>query len=187
MLPEVERAASHMAGWSRAWGIAGGWALDLWRGEVSREHHDVDVAVLRDDQLALRAHLAGWQWNVIDRRAARPWLDGDPLTPPLHELVAARDGETIEVLLNDRVGDDWAFRRNPAVRRELRHAFVETACRVPVLAPEIVLLYKAKQPRTIDEADFRVHAPHLPAPSRRWLAEALATAHPQHPWLAALT
>ena len=158
-----------------------------------RSHHDVDVAVLRDDQLALRARLAGWQWTLIERGAARPW-GGEQVVLPVHELVAAKrieageapSDDSIEILLNERIGDDWVFRRDPRVRRALSRAFVEAACGVPVLAPEIVLLYKAKRTRPIDEADFAACAPALPQEARAWLAGALAICAPEHPWLAAL-
>lgn len=33
------------------WGIAGGWALDLHLGKQSRAHDDIDVIILRDEQL----------------------------------------------------------------------------------------------------------------------------------------
>ncbi|HSN25400.1 MAG TPA: hypothetical protein VLT45_03920 [Kofleriaceae bacterium] len=177
MLPDaVERVARAFAGWDRAWGIAGGWALDAWRGVVSREHHDVDVAVLRDDQHALRVIGGDWQW--IEGGVAHPW-HGEPLALPIHELVAPG----LEVLLNERDGDDWVYRRDARIRRPLARAFLETAWGIPVLAPEIVLLYKSKRPRAVDEADFAASAGGLAADARAWLAAALGR---EHPWHAAL-
>lgn len=32
------------------WWIAGGWAIDLFLGESTREHSDIDVLILRKDQ-----------------------------------------------------------------------------------------------------------------------------------------
>ncbi len=55
--------------------------------------------------------------------------------------------------------------------------------RRPVLAPEIVLLYKAKSPAAKDEADFRASYPALDEPRRRWLLAALELCHPANPWL----
>ena len=57
---------------------------------------------------------------------------------------------------------------------------------IPVLAPEIVLLYKAKAPRPKDETDFRNALAAMSPNARRWLRRALETAHPGHPWVAAL-
>jgi hypothetical protein len=38
------------------WAVAGGWAIDLWLGEQTREHHDIEVMVARRDQH--KVHLA---------------------------------------------------------------------------------------------------------------------------------
>jgi hypothetical protein len=54
----------------------------------------------------------------------------------------------------------------------------------PYLRPEVQLLYKAKQRRAKDEADFAAVAPLLDPDPRRWLRAALARIHPSHPWLA---
>ncbi|MDX1534072.1 MAG: hypothetical protein R3291_00440, partial [Thermoplasmata archaeon] len=42
------------------WFIAGGWAIDLHVGRITRSHEDAEIAVLRRDQKALRDHLEGW-------------------------------------------------------------------------------------------------------------------------------
>ncbi|HEX2021225.1 MAG TPA: amino acid transporter, partial [Candidatus Thermoplasmatota archaeon] len=44
------------------WWIAGGWALDLFRGAASRPHDDLDVAILRDDERTFRAVLSGFEF-----------------------------------------------------------------------------------------------------------------------------
>jgi hypothetical protein len=38
-------AAARLAGVDVPWAVAGGWALDLFRGEVTREHSDLEIAV----------------------------------------------------------------------------------------------------------------------------------------------
>jgi hypothetical protein len=50
----------------------------------------------------------------------------------------------------------------------------------------VVLLYKAKAPRPADEQDFEAVRAALPAAQREWLRAALATVHPDHPWLGRL-
>ncbi len=57
---------------------------------------------------------------------------------------------------------------------------------IPYLAPEIQLLYKAKQPRPKDEADLARTLPYLDPESHQWLTQALALVHPGHPWLTRL-
>ena len=56
----------------------------------------------------------------------------------------------------------------------------------PALAPEIALLYKGKLMQPKDESDFAAAAPQLSASARNWLRDALALAHPGHPWIGSL-
>jgi hypothetical protein len=42
------------------WWVAGGYAIELAVGHRYREHADVDIALLRRDQLAVRRLLDGW-------------------------------------------------------------------------------------------------------------------------------
>ena len=39
------------------WWIAGGWAIDLFLGKKSRGHLDIDVLILRKDQMIIHKHL----------------------------------------------------------------------------------------------------------------------------------
>jgi putative ABC transport system permease protein len=49
------------------WFVAGGWALDLFLGRVTRPHHDVDIALFREDQRQLRSHfIAGRDFDIRD-------------------------------------------------------------------------------------------------------------------------
>ena len=43
--------------------LFGGWAVDLWCGRVTREHHDVDVAVLLSDRPAIHDLLVEQGWT----------------------------------------------------------------------------------------------------------------------------
>lgn len=160
------------------WGIAGGWALDLFLGRETRPHHDVDVAVLRRDLTALRGALPRWTWTRAVRGRPgerRDLAAGELVEPPDHEVYATSpDGATrLEILLNDAAGDVWVYRRDPRVTLALRQTFLRSAGGVPYLAPEIVLLFKSKRPRPIDRADRDLVLPHLGARRRAWLDEAL--------------
>jgi hypothetical protein len=178
-------AASCLARLGVPWAFAGGWALDLWSGSVTREHLDVDIALYRADQAALRPALPGWTFEVVARGARRVWPEGEWLALPIHEVHAVspvRIDPVLEFLLNEREGTDWVFRRNPAVRRPLSQAIVDTSLGFHVLAPEIVLLFKAQAPRPVDEQDFAAVLPRLGVERRAWLSRALALCHPDHPW-----
>jgi hypothetical protein len=186
---EIDEVAA-ILGSFRSWVVAGGWALDLAIGRVTRPHADVDVAVFRDDQAALRAALPGWRFQVAAGGVLVPWEPGAWLGLPVHEVHARpREGATgrpLEFLLAEREGADWVYRRDPAVRLPLARALREVQGGVRVLAPEVVLLYKSKAPRPVDEADFRAARPLLDADARTWLRAALLRGAPGHPWASAL-
>lgn len=179
-------AASWMLGFRRPWCIAGGWALDLWLGQVTRFHSDVEVAVLRDHQIELRQYLAGWTFKIVamDKRLV-PWKESSQmLMLPVHELQATdRIGQKCEFLLNESDGIDWIYRRNFDVRMNLSKWTVRTGGGIPVLNPVIVLLYKSKNPREKDELDFRVAVERLDDDQRMWLRMALLRDDIDHPWL----
>lgn len=175
-----------MDGFPAPWGVAGGWAIDVFLGRVTRSHADVELAVFRQDQVLLYHHFAGWGFNkAIDRRR-EAWEEGEWLQLPIHELPARRataSSETIEFLLGERDADNWAYRRDPSIQMPVEQAFVRTGVDLPFLAPEIVLLFKSKLPREKDTADLVSTAPALDVRQRRWLVRAISAAEPEHPWL----
>jgi hypothetical protein len=57
---------------------------------------------------------------------------------------------------------------------------------VPSLAPEVVLLFKAKNARQRDEHDLDQTLPLLSADERAWLHDAITLVHPGHPWVTRL-
>ena len=188
--------------YDRPWWIAGGWALDLWLGRQTREHADIEIAIPRRDQLALRSFMSQFRFTQVmraDGSSAEQPLPADALVePPQHELHARRvtgaghDPLALmqcEVLLNEIDGGVWRYRRDQRVSLPLERLGGKNADGLPYLAPEVVLLYKAGLWRDgaplaqKDDADFSAVLPHLPSAARYWLREAIATAHPGHPWL----
>lgn len=172
------------------WWVAGGWAIDLFIGTQTRGHSDLDVAILRADQHLLYAHLESWDLRFVTGQHTPERWDGRTLEPPVHEVWARRAAEqdagwALEVLLNEHDGDQWVYRRDPAVRLSLAQLGHQRGD-VPFLCPEVVLLYKSKRPTANDEADLRVAEPHLSQAQRLWLQRALQMCAPHHPWLAML-
>jgi len=183
----VLQVADLMRGFPRPWYIAGGWAIDLFLGQTTREHEDVDVAILRKDQAELRTHLAPWAFEKVVEGQRFPWAESEWLDPPVHEVHSTSENRPpIEFLFNESTGATWRFRRNPAIMRRLDRIGMRTSAGVPFLAPEIVLLFKAKAPGAKDVQDFDFVQPRLKAEPRRWLKRALETCHPGHPWIARL-
>ena len=182
-------AAALLRDFPAPWCVAGGWALDLFLGQLTRPHADTDLALFREDQAQLHRQLTGWKLRKVIRGVLAEWPAGEWLYPPVHEIHAQSPDDptlTLEFLLNDRAGEQWVFRRDPAVRCPLRHVILDSAAGLPVLCPAVVLLYKAKQPRAIDEVDFRAARDRLAPERREWLRNALDHMHPDHPWTAEL-
>jgi aminoglycoside-2''-adenylyltransferase len=178
----IARAFSMMTNFDAPWGIAGGWAIDLFIGHQSRPHIDIDIAVMRADQQQLRSQLSGRVEKVVEHRRAK-WSPTEVLDLPVHEIhVTWGDGYQVELLLNeqDKEAREWVFRRDWRIRRPLAATF--TTSGVPHLSPEIVLLYKAKAPSPKDDADFHAALPHLREDQCLWLREALDVTAPGHRW-----
>ncbi len=176
-----------MRGYERPWWVGGGWALDLFLGRTTRPHGDLDVVVLRNDQGRLRQHFADWDVHVAHQGSLTPWC-GERLELPLHGLWARADPDgpwELEFLLMESDGERWLFRRDPRIALPLERAGLRRR-EIPYLAPEIPLLYKSKDPRDHDEADFAAVLPELPPDRRGWLRAAIESQEPSHPWLAEL-
>ncbi|NSC20197.1 amino acid transporter [Streptomyces albus subsp. chlorinus] len=172
------------------WWIAGGYAVELAVGHGFREHGDIDVLVLRRDQLAVQTALSGWEWWAADPPGTlRRWCPGETLPAGVHDIWC-RPGPAgpwrIQVMLDEAEEGTWISRGDRRVRRPLARLGRVAADGTPYLAPEVQLFYKAHRPRPRDERDFTEVLPVLDDEQRRWLAEALALVHGDHPWRARL-
>jgi Aminoglycoside-2''-adenylyltransferase len=178
---------------SRPWWVAGGWAIDLFLGQVTRDHEDLDVAILRKEELVFRSFLADWDRRTSvgeGRLDAVPLRTGAPV-PSDREVIWCRpsseSGWAFELLLSRTEGDDWLFKRNPAIRRRVDELGSATPDGVPFLRPEVALLFKAKAMRARDRDDFEGVVGELaPEARRRWLRDALVATHPSHEWIGRL-
>ena len=177
--------------------ICGGWAIDLYLGRMTREHRDVDVLILRRHQSRLHESLDGWTMKKIvphpeglaNRGTLADWRPGERLELPVHQINLYRRGETelaFQVMLAESNDGEWIFRRNPDVRMPISRMGFYPLWGLPYLAPEIVLLFKAKHLETRDRIDFSNALPALSADARRWLRDAIEKTHPGHEWLNAL-
>jgi Aminoglycoside-2''-adenylyltransferase len=189
----IQAYADMMRGYAGPWYVAGGWAIDLFLGRVTREHADLEVAVLRRDQEVLRAHMAGWRLHKAVQQdgagAWVPWVADERLELPIHQVMAQRDdGEPreVEFFLVEAADGQWRFRRNQAIRRPEAEMGAMSSRGIPIVAPEIMLAYKAKATRPKDEHDFTLAHELLSADQRAWLKATLSVCHPDHPWIARL-
>lgn len=149
----------------------------------------MDIAILAEDQLALRDFLAdGWLLNghdPFDDDSTTQW-DGHTLIVPAH-IHARGHGFELDVQLERVDGAEWVLREQPRLTMPLDRAVIDSAWGVPILTPEAALFFKsAADRRAHDEADFATVAPLLAADARRWLRDAIAATDPAHAWIAAL-
>lgn len=133
------------------WWIAGGYAIELAAGRQIREHGDIDVLVLRPDQLAVQHVLPSWQWYTADPPGTlRPWRQGEQLPAGVHDIWC-RPGPVqawqLQVMLDESCAGHWVSRRDRRIRRPIDSIGAVTANGILYLAPEIQLFYKAKDPR----------------------------------------
>jgi hypothetical protein len=182
----VPETAALFAAVAAPWWIAGGWAIELAAGRPLREHSDIDVLLLRRDQLAAQDALPGWEWWAADPPGTlRPWRTGQRLPDAIHDIwcrPGPDDPWRVQIMLDESDGPDWVSRRGAHIRRPIPDLGRTTPDGIPYVAPEVQLLYKAKQVRPKDEADFTAILPLLTDRERGWLHAALTTTYGPHPW-----
>jgi aminoglycoside-2''-adenylyltransferase len=182
--PDVVAAA--LASMPVPWAVAGGWAIDLHVQAETRPHDDIEIAVCRDHMEVVAACLGELDWFGVGDGRAWPLADAPE---DLHQTWGRdryRHRWRLDVFREPWDGQDWVFRRDPRVRRPLAEAIEFSPETIPYLAPEIVLLFKAKALTEKDEADLAVTLPMLTRHQIEWLRTALEIVHPKHQWTARL-
>jgi hypothetical protein len=187
---EPFRIAQLMRDFHQPWSFCGGWAIDLLLGEQTRQHKDIDIAILRQHQLDARSYLMarGWTLEKAHKGKLSPWTGDEFVQLPVHAIWCKNpdyNPSFLEILLNESEGDYFCFRRERSITLELNQVFVRSGIGLPVLAPEVVLLYKAKEAES-NEADFCNGLPLLNDKQRKWLRQSLLRLYPEHKWLSAL-
>jgi hypothetical protein len=187
--PTLESIATLLGPLEIPWGFCGGWAIDLFLNRITRSHKDVDVAILRTDQRLIFDFLRQRGWLLEQAVAGKlyPFQEDEFLTLPIHTIWCQKANYRpafLEVLLNESGQDQFVFRRERSIRCQLEEAFSISPSGFPILAPEIVLLYKSSAPSTLsNRLDFQSALPLLSTQKRRWLIQALHTLSPEHVWL----
>jgi hypothetical protein len=173
-----------------AWGVAGGYAVELFLGRSIRAHDDIDIVVFRDDRQHLYRWLDDWHLYAADPPGTlRLWTAGEWLKPGIHDIWGYErraQAWQLQVMLMETDGAEWVSRRHPLIRGPKSEMLVSYQG-IPCVRIEVQLLYKAKGNRAKDRQDFQACVPLLSAEARAWLMDALRLAHPEgHAWLDAL-
>ena len=169
------------------WAVAGGWAIDLWLGEQTREHHDIEVAIRRADQRTMRQALdKTWELYCLDPPGS-DWRrrSGGRIEQPAFQLQARSALGEFDVFLETVDDSEWQYRRDSRVRRPLLDVTTMTPSG-PVVRPEVQLLYMATSDELKNADEFSHAAPRLDVDTRAWLKRHLTIAHPDHAWLGVL-
>lgn len=174
------------------WYVAGGWALDLCRGEQTREHNDLEVAVPAAEFGDVRRALAGYEFEAVGD--GRLWPVDSPAFARtfqtwLSEPDPARPGGRVyrlDVFREPAARGHWMCRCDEQIKLPYPRVIRHSPSGIPYLAPELALLFKARHPQLKDEADFAGIVPLLTAQARGWLRRTLGRVHPDHPWIESL-
>lgn len=187
---DLDGARAFFDGFDRPWWLVGGWALEAFT-DAPREHEDIDVSLLACDVPALREFVGDrWHlWTITDG-ALRPMNDHYPDLPEPDAQIWVRREATSPWVMDVPVTPDvdglWQNKRLPDHVVPLDDVTWLTDDGVRVLAPEIVLLFKARLDRTKDRRDLQQALPMLSDEQRTWLRDGVRRLWPEHPWLARL-
>jgi hypothetical protein len=182
------QVAARLAGVSAPWCVVAGWALDLFVGEQTREHDDIEIAVPRAAFGEVAAALHEYEWDVVG--AGTVWPHADAADHPGLHQTWLRDPSTgryhLDVFREPHDGDRWICRRDNAITLPYTELIENGPAGIPYVIPEVALLFKAKARRAKDDIDFARVLPLLPQYRIARLSEWLTRLHPRHEWLAAL-
>ena len=171
------------------WWIAGGYAVELAIGRSFRAHGDIDVLVLRQHHQAVRELFAAWDCWASEGQL-RPWPRGEILKLGIHDIWCRENPEgpwRLQIMLDESNETNWYSRRDSRVALPLAEFGNLSSGAIPYLKPEVIVFYKAKNPRSKDELDFTALLPVLSEAQRQWAAQSIRlTCGDQHPWLVLL-
>jgi hypothetical protein len=180
-----DEVVERLAGVDVPWAFAVGWALDLFRGSVTRTHEDIEVAIPAAAFSLVRDACAPNEFDVVGGGLRWP-LSNERALAVMHQTWL-RDPATgvyrLDVFREPHEGSTWICRREPSLRRPYSQLVRRTAEGLPYVAPDVVLLFKARWMRPKDGQDFEGVLPLLDAESRSWLVTALSLVHPGHEWI----
>ena len=183
----VEKVALLLRDLRCEWYVCGGWAIDLFLGRVTRAHKDIDISIARARQLEVRDYLKtrGWSFEKAHDGKLTPWEEGEVLSLPFHAIWCrngAHEPDFVELMLDEIDDGRFTFRRDSSVTLPRGRMSFETESGVPVLAPELVLLYKSSATEEYAD-DFRNASGALGAEARAWLKDALVKVYGRHAWM----
>ena len=171
----------------RPWCIVGGWALDVWQGQQTRTHEDLEFTILREDFPVFREALGPLDFYAV-KGGVFELLESN--CEPAADIFQIWCFDTVaqawrvDMMIEPGTPDRWVYKRDTSITGERSEMVCTNEAGIPYLRPAAILLFKAKHLRKKDQADFNLALPRLSPVERQWLMEHLAQVHPGHEWLA---
>lgn len=180
---------ARLGGSDTNWYVVGGWALDLWHGELTRVHEDLEFSVPAIEVQRYRGILSGLEFFTVKDGRFDHLPPGE--TPPIDvwQLWGADIGAgrwRVDMMVDRGSPDVWIYKRDPSFTLPRDQAIRETAGGIRYLAPHLVLLFKARHAREKDHQDFRNALLRLTPNEKSSLCHWLDVLHPGHTWIQAL-
>lgn len=176
----------HLRGINAHWYIVGGWALDLWHGQQTRAHDDLEFAVLPKDARQVMAGLSSLAFFAAQNGALNYQAGDQALLGDVWQYWGAdmrARAWRVDMMLERGTPYVWRYKRAPDLCQARACAVRQTLDGIPYLAPANVLLFKAKHCRAKDEQDFSTALPKLDRFERANLRAWLSELHPNHAWI----
>jgi hypothetical protein len=168
------------------WCVVGGWAIDLYMGRVTRKHADLEIAVPAESFERIAAALPDLEWDVVGDGQLWPYPEALDEFHQTWLREPATGRFLLDVFREHHDHTTWTYRRDPTITLPYAAAYLEAEGGVRYLAPELVILFKAKHHRPKDQQDFDTVLPTLDLRRRARLREWLERTQRAHPWLDAL-
>lgn len=181
------QVAERLAGTSACWYVVAGWALDLLIGGLGRAHGDLEIGVPRARFDEIADAFPDFEWDVVGNGQAWPFPEEADTMHQTWLREPATGHYRLDVFREPHRGDQWICRRDASITMPYGELILHTDDGIPYVIPEVVLLFKAKQRRPKDEADFLRALPMMDRSRRARLSRWLARVHPGHPWLETLS
>jgi len=192
--------ATLLRGVTAPWYVAAGWALDLFRGQQTREHEDLEMGLPDTPEAFGQVRQALHSYDIEVAGGPPPgrlWPVDSPAFALMHQTWVSEVRQPgadaplqriyrLDIFREPQRNGRWVCRRDETITLPYDQIIRRDESGIPYLAPQIVLLFKAKAARPKDQADLVSTLPLLAPEDRSWLADTLRRVHPGHEWLTQL-
>ena len=184
-----EELTQRLHGSGITWYVTGGWALDVFMGQQSRDHVDLEFATLPSDIPKARKALAELEFVAL-RNGGLSFLERDAYVPDdIWQLWGAdfkSQAWRVDMMIERGTIDRLVCKRNSTISQPRDQITYLNDQGISFLTPANVLLSKAKHTEDKDVQDFDRVLPHLRSHEKVILRRWIVSEHSVHPWLAQL-